>query len=76
MSSPENTTATTESTGKTPSCKICCACPAERRVRDECTLLKGVDACKEEVEAFYKCLLREGFAEDEVDKLRRSARNF
>ncbi|ESL11825.1 cytochrome c oxidase copper chaperone [Trypanosoma rangeli SC58] len=59
---------------KTPSCKICCACPMERRIRDECVILKGADACKSEVEAFYTCLLREGFSEADVKGLREAAR--
>ncbi|EAO00265.1 putative cytochrome c oxidase copper chaperone [Trypanosoma cruzi] len=59
-----------------PGCKICCACPAERRARDECVILKGVDACKDQVEAFYACLLREGFTEEDVNSLRKSAKSF
>ncbi|KAH9598896.1 Cytochrome c oxidase copper chaperone [Trypanosoma melophagium] len=70
----ENNTGATGG-AKTPNCKICCACPAERRARDECTILRGLDACQAEVDAFYKCLLREGFSEDDVNSLRKSARN-
>ncbi|RHW73870.1 cytochrome c oxidase copper chaperone [Trypanosoma brucei equiperdum] len=62
--------------GKKPACKICCACPAERQARDECTLLKGVEACQKEIGAFYKCLLHEGFSEEEVGRLRGSVRSF
>jgi cytochrome c oxidase assembly protein subunit 17 len=60
--------------GKTPTCKICCACPAERRVRDECYIFKGAEACRDEIDRFYKCLLTEGFTEDQVNSLKKSAR--
>lgn len=59
---------------KEPTCKICCACPSERRARDECTLLKNVDQCEQEINAFYACLLKEGFSQEEVDGLRRSTK--
>ena len=59
---------------KTPGCKICCACPAERRARDECTIFKSFEDCKSEIDAFYTCLLSEGFSEEDVSKLRNSAR--
>lgn len=61
---------------KQPSCKICCACPQERRVRDECTIFNGHDRCTEEIEGFYRCLLREGFSDDEVNRLRSNVRKF
>ena len=58
-----------------PACKICCACPNERRVRDECLLLNAsLEDCREHVDAFYACLLQEGFTQDDVDKLRRNSR--
>ena len=56
---------------KGPSCKICCACPAERRVRDECVIFKGHENCNEQIEAFYTCLLKEGFSQEQVDSLRK-----
>lgn len=59
---------------KTPTCKICCACPQERRARDECTLLKNMDECETEIAAFYACLLKEGFSAEEVDALKRNVK--
>ncbi|KPI84191.1 putative cytochrome c oxidase copper chaperone [Leptomonas seymouri] len=59
---------------KAPACKICCACPQERRARDECTLLKSVDECEKEIAAFYACLLKEGFSPEEVDALKRNTK--
>ncbi|GET85578.1 cytochrome c oxidase copper chaperone, putative [Leishmania tarentolae] len=63
-----------QQSSKTPSCKICCACPQERRARDECTLLKNVDECKTEIESFYACLLKEGFSAEEVSALKRNTK--
>ncbi|EPY15782.1 cytochrome c oxidase assembly protein subunit 17 [Strigomonas culicis] len=59
---------------KTPACRICCACPTERRYRDECVLLKGTDECETEINNFYKCLLKEGFPQEEVDTLRKNTK--
>ena len=68
-----NTTAPVEGK-KTPNCKICCACPAERRLRDECTIFKGFDQCEAEISNFYKCLLSEGFSEADVESLKKNVR--
>eukprot|EP00759_Apiculatamorpha_spiralis_P030990 PhF_6_TR32651/c0_g1_i1/m.48248/K02260/COX17; cytochrome c oxidase assembly protein subunit 17 len=59
---------------KSPTCKICCACPIERRDRDECVLLRGRENCNKEIEAFYKCLATEGFTKEDIDKLRKGVR--
>lgn len=59
--------------GKTPSCKICCACPAERRVRDECVIFNGMEKCQQPIDAFYKCLITEGFTTEQVASLRKRA---
>ena len=59
---------------KSPACKICCACPKERRARDECTIFKSFEECASEINAFYKCLLDEGFSQDEVASLRRNVK--
>jgi len=59
---------------KAPACKICCACPMQRRERDECVLLRGMENCEKEIETFYKCLLEEGFTQQDVDSLRRNTR--
>jgi cytochrome c oxidase assembly protein subunit 17 len=66
--------ATTPATASGPKCKICCACPAERRVRDECVIFNGMEKCREPIEAFYKCLLTEGFTADQVAQLRKNSR--
>ena len=63
-----------EAPKKTPTCKICCACPEERRVRDECFIFKGAEVCKEEIDGFYACLLREGFSQEQVDSLRKNVK--
>ncbi len=56
----------------TPTCKICCACPKQRQARDECVIFKGMDQCTEQFEAFYKCLLEEGFTAEEVQQLQKN----
>ena len=61
---------------KVPNCKICCACPQERRLRDECTIFKGHDNCVEQIEGFYQCLLKEGFSSEDVGRLRSNVRKF
>ncbi|KPA73420.1 putative mitochondrial Cytochrome c oxidase copper chaperone [Leptomonas pyrrhocoris] len=66
--------ASTAEPPKAPTCKICCACPQERRARDECTLLKSMDECSQEIDAFYACLLKEGFSAAEVDALKRNTK--
>jgi cytochrome c oxidase assembly protein subunit 17 len=57
-----------------PKCKICCACPSERRVRDECVIFNGMENCKEQIELFYTCLIKEGFTVEQVDQLRKKAK--
>ncbi|OWM88659.1 hypothetical protein CDL15_Pgr002426 [Punica granatum] len=44
-----------------PKKKICCACPDTKRVRDECIVEHGEDACGKWIEAHLKCLRAEGF---------------
>ena len=58
---------------KSPTCKICCACPDERAARDKCVIFNGQAKCMPEIDAFYKCLLTEGFTQAQVDQLRQSA---
>lgn len=55
-----------------PRPKICCACPQTRETRDECLLRKSRDECAKEIEAHFQCLLREGFTNDEVERLRQA----
>ncbi|AES61987.2 putative cytochrome c oxidase copper chaperone, cysteine alpha-hairpin motif superfamily [Medicago truncatula] len=41
--------------------KICCACPDTKRLRDECIVEHGEDACAKWIEAHRICLRAEGF---------------
>ncbi|CAK8574466.1 unnamed protein product [Lathyrus sativus] len=41
--------------------KICCACPDTKRIRDECIVEHGEDACAKWIEAHRLCLRSEGF---------------
>jgi cytochrome c oxidase assembly protein subunit 17 len=66
--------ATPQPPKKTPGCKICCACPKQRRARDECTIFKSLEECQTEIAGFYKCLLEEGFSQADVDSLKRNVR--
>ncbi|XP_077231675.1 cytochrome c oxidase copper chaperone 2-like [Tasmannia lanceolata] len=44
-----------------PKKKICCACPDTKRLRDECIVEHGEDACTKWIEAHRQCLRSEGF---------------
>lgn len=44
-----------------PKKKICCACPETKKLRDECIVLHGEDACGKWIEAHRRCLRAEGF---------------
>uniref|UniRef100_G3MS04 Cytochrome c oxidase copper chaperone n=1 Tax=Amblyomma maculatum TaxID=34609 RepID=G3MS04_AMBMU len=44
-----------------PKKKICCACPDTKRLRDECIVQHGEDACTKWIEAHKLCLRSEGF---------------
>ncbi|XP_015887346.3 cytochrome c oxidase copper chaperone 1 [Ziziphus jujuba] len=44
-----------------PKKKICCACPETKKLRDECIVEHGEDACAKWIEAHRKCLRAEGF---------------
>ncbi|KAF3339103.1 cytochrome c oxidase copper chaperone 1-like protein [Carex littledalei] len=44
-----------------PKKKICCACPDTKRLRDECIVEHGEDACTKWIEAHKQCLRAEGF---------------
>ncbi|XP_065862072.1 cytochrome c oxidase copper chaperone 1-like [Euphorbia lathyris] len=44
-----------------PKKKICCACPDTKRLRDECIVEHGEDACSKWIEAHRQCLRAEGF---------------
>ncbi|GAU51604.1 hypothetical protein TSUD_372960 [Trifolium subterraneum] len=41
--------------------KICCACPDTKKLRDECIVEHGEDACGKWIEAHKQCLRAEGF---------------
>ncbi|ONM55026.1 Cytochrome c oxidase copper chaperone [Zea mays] len=42
--------------------KICCACPDTKKLRDDCIVQNGEDACGKLIEAHLKCLRAEGFS--------------
>jgi cytochrome c oxidase assembly protein subunit 17 len=44
-----------------PKKKICCACPETKKLRDECVVEHGEDACTKWIDAHKQCLRREGF---------------
>lgn len=44
-----------------PKKKICCACPETKRLRDDCIVEHGEDACTKWIEAHKQCLRAEGF---------------
>jgi cytochrome c oxidase assembly protein subunit 17 len=44
-----------------PKCKICCACPETKTVRDECIVNNGEEACQDKIEAHKVCLRGMGF---------------
>ncbi|XP_050385583.1 cytochrome c oxidase copper chaperone 1-like [Argentina anserina] len=44
-----------------PKKKICCACPDTKKLRDECIVQHGEDACTKWIEAHKMCLRAEGF---------------
>ncbi|KAJ7552162.1 hypothetical protein O6H91_06G044700 [Diphasiastrum complanatum] len=40
---------------------ICSTCPQIKRLRDECIIEHGLDACKSLIDAHLRCLRAEGF---------------
>ena len=60
---PTSSSATPVSTADEPKpkCRICCACPETRKVRDECVLHNGEVQCAQSIEAHKQCLRAEGF---------------
>lgn len=44
-----------------PKKKICCACPDTKKLRDECIVEHGEEACSKWIEAHRRCLRAEGF---------------
>ncbi|XP_039072058.1 cytochrome c oxidase copper chaperone 1-like [Hibiscus syriacus] len=44
-----------------PKKKICCACPETKKLRDECIVEHGEEACAKWIEAHRICLQAEGF---------------
>jgi cytochrome c oxidase assembly protein subunit 17 len=45
-----------------PKKKICCACPDTKKLRDDCIVQNGEDACGKFIEAHLQCLRAEGFS--------------
>ena len=58
--SPESSVAAVASEEK-PKCKICCACPDTKKLRDECIVQNGEEKCASMIEAHKVCLRKEGF---------------
>ncbi|KAF3339105.1 Cytochrome c oxidase copper chaperone 1 [Carex littledalei] len=56
-----NATASAPAADVKPKKKICCACPDTKRLRDECIVEHGEDACTKWIEAHKQCLRSEGF---------------
>lgn len=52
---------TKSGTESKPKKKICCACPETKKLRDECIVEHGEEACAKWIEAHRKCLRAEGF---------------
>ncbi|OMO55629.1 Cytochrome c oxidase copper chaperone [Corchorus capsularis] len=52
---------TTSGPESKPKKKICCACPETKKLRDECIVENGEEACSKWIEAHRKCLRAEGF---------------
>ncbi|CAB4277515.1 unnamed protein product [Prunus armeniaca] len=44
-----------------PKKKICCACPDTKKLRDECIVEHGQEACTKWIDAHLRCLRAEGF---------------
>ncbi|KAK9103878.1 hypothetical protein Sjap_021132 [Stephania japonica] len=44
-----------------PKKKICCACPDTKKLRDECIVEHGEEACSKWIDAHLQCLRKEGF---------------
>ncbi|RZC63860.1 hypothetical protein C5167_025610 [Papaver somniferum] len=67
MSSPpvqrkeRSATSAPPSTDTKPKKRICCACPETKKLRDECIVQHGEDACAKWIEAHKICLRSEGF---------------
>ena len=58
---PEASAPAVAPTDEKPKCKICCACPETKAVRDECIVNNGEDACLDKIEAHKVCLRGMGF---------------
>ncbi|XP_022734008.1 cytochrome c oxidase copper chaperone 1-like [Durio zibethinus] len=52
---------TTSGAESKPKKKICCACPDTKKLRDECIVEHGEEACAKWIEAHRMCLRAEGF---------------
>ncbi|XVF18840.1 hypothetical protein REPUB_Repub11eG0057400 [Reevesia pubescens] len=52
---------TTPAAESKPKRKICCACSETKKLRDECIVEHGEEACTKWIEADRKCLQAEGF---------------
>ncbi|GMY31835.1 cytochrome c oxidase copper chaperone 1-like [Fagus crenata] len=60
-SSQKQGSAVTTGPDTKPKKKICCACPDTKKLRDECIVEHGEEACAKWIEAHRTCLRAEGF---------------
>ena len=60
-SGSESSSATAVASEAKPKCKICCACPDTKKLRDECIVQNGEELCVDKIEAHKICLRKEGF---------------
>jgi len=42
--------------------KACCVCPDTKRIRDECVVVNGEEACATAIAVHKACMRAEGFA--------------
>ncbi|XVF70213.1 hypothetical protein PTKIN_Ptkin11bG0142400 [Pterospermum kingtungense] len=59
---PKQGSAETSGAESQPKKKICCACPETKKLRDECIVEHGEEACAKWIEAHRMCLRAEGFS--------------
>jgi cytochrome c oxidase assembly protein subunit 17 len=50
--------------GEEKKLKPCCACPATKKLRDQCIFNNGVEKCEDFINAHKECLRSKGFKVD------------
>ncbi|GMI65511.1 hypothetical protein HRI_000220400 [Hibiscus trionum] len=61
MQQTQESEKTTPGAEAKPKKRICCACPETKKLRDECIVEHGEEACAKWIEAHLICLRAEGF---------------